>query len=86
MQVKAGTILVPTHGEYSDFNFDGPFVVLRDFDQKEVTDAFMAQAVSDDDRGHTEFVAWLSKEGYVQDVPTKLEWHLGDYELNPEIG
>jgi len=40
---KAGSLLCVDHGEYSDYNVRGFFVVLRDFQHRERLDAYLAE-------------------------------------------
>jgi hypothetical protein len=91
MKIEAGTILVLEHGEYSDYSFDGPVRVVKDFDQKEVCDAFLAQwtkGTGSDWRPYpdeSQFIAWLTKEQYVESMDNVHSWYLGSYSFNPEI-
>lgn len=104
MKILAGQTITFETGEYSDFTYVGPFTVLKDFDQKEVVDAYLEfdkpteevvtyvdrlgverlytkKIVPDDDR----FIAWLTKEGYIQDIENNVQWYLGSYGFKPEI-
>lgn len=81
--IKAGTILTLEHGEYSDWSYEGPFRVVHDFDQQMAADAFKAANKS---TWSWDFAEWLSREGYVEDVPDGFRWYLGSYGFNPEIG
>lgn len=89
MIIKANTILVFTHGEYSDYSFDGPLHVTRDFDQAEVSSEFRAQWKRPDEwtyrPSESDFIAWLTKEGYVEAIDNVHTWHIGDYGFEPEI-
>jgi hypothetical protein len=90
MKIKAGTTLILEHGEYSDYTFAGPFRVLKDFDQAEVCAEFRAQWKPDpqedwrDSPSEYEFIGWISKAGYVEDVPAH-KWHIGSYRFDPSI-
>lgn len=92
MIIKAGTTLTLTHGEYSDFTYEGPFVVVRDFDQATALDTFRAwwameqsesidEAFSSDVR--RKFIGWLHLGGFIEDVPTHVTWYLGAYGFEP---
>lgn len=93
MEIKKGQFLVITTGEYSDFGIREYVRAMRDFDTKEVSDAFRSSgpykevlewAVDDepstygsDDR----FMAWAIREGYFApvDAAEVQEWHIGSY-------
>lgn len=85
MKIKRGATIVFETGEYSSYSFTGPFVVIKAFDQAEVIQAFRSEWVkpADDDwsdgPGPGEFVPWLAKQGYVEDVPNVHSWHIGSY-------
>jgi hypothetical protein len=87
MIVKSGTVLTLEHGEYSDFAYEGPFVVLRDFDQRGVCEEFTKTYTDDELRWMSAdvFTAWLSRNGYIVDPTISLRWCLGWYGFNPEI-
>ncbi len=89
MKIKAGTILVLEHGEYSDYGFDGPFKVLKDFDQAEIAEVFREQwkpaYEGDTYISERDFIAWLSKEFYIKDIAGCHHWHIGSYGFQPEI-
>jgi hypothetical protein len=89
--LKAGTILNLTQGQYSDYTFDGPFRVLKDFVKQDAYDAFLtAMAIKypsgsgEDDyeaRSINNFVAFLSTSGFVTPVEGAESWYLGGYAL-----
>jgi hypothetical protein len=86
--IAKGTLLSFCGGSYSDKWDYGPFEVLKDFDQKEVADAYVAQYVGrhewdrPDEHG---FVSWMTASGYIEDVPNSYSWYVGDYEFAPVI-
>lgn len=85
--IKKGQQLMLSHGCYSDWRCDGPFRVLKTFDQNTVVAEFRAQWAPEyegDAPRAEEMIAWLAKAGYVEDVPNVTGWHLGDYHLEPE--
>lgn len=87
-KIDAGTMLSFSGGEYSDKWDFGPFNVLRDFDQKAVSDEYASQykPKSRWDRPNEHgFVAWLAANGYVEDVPNAFNWYLGGYDFEPVI-
>jgi hypothetical protein len=90
MKIKAGTILVITHGEYSDYGYSGPFHVLKDFDQAEIAEEFRNawKALPHDkwDRAsESDFMNWANREGYIEDVANGWSWHVGGYGFEPDI-
>ncbi len=90
MKIKAGTLLTFEHGEYSDRGWNGPFVVLKDFDQAEVSDAYVAEWNTQDHEAYDspseyDFIAWMNKSGYVEDAANARSWYIGDYGFRPDI-
>lgn len=96
MIIKAGTIINLTYGIYSDKVYDGPFLVLKDLDQFKVSQDY----ISDWKRGAVEhdywfdtddpprpetFPAWLTREGYIEDVKNSATWFTGAYDFDPEV-
>lgn len=81
---KAGELLIMEFGEYSDFMYAGPFKVIKDFDLEVVK----ALQPKDEDGNYdylsiTDVAAKLAKEGYIEDVPSRVI-DLGSYgELSP---
>lgn len=87
MKIKEGTILVLEHGEYSDYTFDGPFRVLKEFDQAIISAEFRAQFVPPYQGARpdeSDFIGWLARNGYVENLAAH-RWHIGCYEFEPEI-
>ena len=88
MIIKAGTILTTERGIYSDFSYDGPFVVLKDFDQKAVADDYVNQhkpQYSIDRPDKWGFLNYLSVNGYIGEDFPKYAWYLGEYYFEPQI-
>lgn len=90
MRIKAGTVLVTTSGEYSDYRYNGPFRVLRDFDQAEVAETFRDEWRSTprdewDRPSEHDFVAWACANGFIEDLDNTWEWYLGSYGFEPDI-
>lgn len=80
--LKAGTLLVIELGEYSDYTYDGPVRVVRDFVKADVVEAYRAAPPANDWSGPAEpgeFLAWLIKEGYVEALDDVHSWHVGSY-------
>lgn len=89
MKIKAGEILILSHGEYSDYGFDGPFKVIREFDQAELSEEFLKDWRQSGEPewgrpGEFKFIAWLSKAGYIEDLASH-NWHIGSYYFDPVI-
>jgi hypothetical protein len=87
MIIKTGTVLTLENGEYSDFCYEGPFTVLKDFDQRAACEEFVKPYDKDKLRwmGGAEFIAWLAREGYIEDTPQNVRWFLGGCGFNPKI-
>lgn len=91
-KIEAGTILSFSGGSYSDKWTNGPFEVLRDFDQSEVVSAYAAsyagqrdnwdEAIEGDEHG---LIAFLTINGYIRDVPMSYNWYTGNYDFDPVI-
>jgi hypothetical protein len=80
--IEAGTILALCGGEYSDKWTTGPFEVVKDFDQKEVVDAYREQFSPKneyDEPDETGFIAWMMASNYIRDVPLSYSWYVGSY-------
>lgn len=95
MIIKAGTIIILEWGVYSDRVAEGPFIVLKDFDQAEASAAFEKAwrngdterefyDVDDPPRPST-FPAWMARRGYIEDVSNSHRWFLGEYDFEPVI-
>lgn len=89
MIIKEGTTLILEHGEYSDYCFDGPFVVLRTFDQAAVSEAFKAQwqpkyGEDWEEPQEEEFIGYLTAQRYIEPMEAH-RWHIGSYRFNPSI-
>lgn len=83
MKINRGATIIFETGEYSDYTFLGPFMVVKAFDQAEIIEKFKGAKVEpncfEDGPDPSEFVPWLSKEGYIQDIPNVHAWHIGSY-------
>ena len=75
MKYKAGTLLIFTTGDYSDYGIEAICRVLKDFDQKEVGALFSKIAKTDDYFGtfRESFTNFLSLKGYVEEIQYE-EW------------
>jgi len=88
MIIQAGTILTFEDGEFSGFSYNGPFKVLKDFDQRTVVNdyirLFKPEYLQDKpDVGR--FLNYLSVNDYIVDDLSKYAWYLGSYEFEPQI-
>lgn len=92
-KIAAGTILILESGEYSDKSWHGPFRVLKDFDQAEISQTFRdnwspgpdSWRDKEDGPGRGDFLSWLVRNGYVEDLDGVVAWHIGSYEFDPTI-
>lgn len=87
-KIEAGTMLSFSGGEYSDKWTYGPFEVLVDLDQKDVSETYVAQYVpqhSWDKPDEHGFVAWLTLNNYIRDVPKSYNWYVGNYDFEPVV-
>jgi len=88
-------LLVLETGEYSDYTFHGPFVILREFDQAEAVAEHRAQWKPDPDGWRDEpdtdsFTAWLTTQRLIDPAENVVSWHIGSYgrleaEPQPEL-
>lgn len=85
MLIKAGTMLSIETGEYSDRCVVGPLRVVKDFDQAKIADEFRASRRKEGRRPLPEdFLPWLTRKGFVEDVEGALTWWVGAYgEFDP---
>lgn len=83
-EFKKGEVLTITQGCYSDYMFTGPFMIEKDFNIMDTAQLFIdgwkpEPNVYPDEPGISEFMAFLTKENYISDIPTAREIHLGEY-------
>lgn len=76
--MKAGELLILETGEYSDYTFHGPFRVQCDFDLRDQIERFLDTQEDRDWCSHYDFIAFLSKDGFIQDVECE-HIHIGSY-------
>lgn len=90
----AGSLLILSTGEYSDYNYHGPFKVLKGFSRAAAAEAFVIawpqyrtdvntargwqQFDEDDGPDPSAFMDWLIKEGWIEALDCP-EWHVGSY-------
>lgn len=92
-KIAAGHLLIIETGEYSDRSWHGPFRVLKDFDQAEVSETFRQEWSPDecswrdreDGPSEHDIMPWLARNGYIDDVDNVRVWHVGSYGFSPEI-
>jgi hypothetical protein len=89
MNVKAGTMLLVSHGAYSSYERVGWFMVVQDFNTSDMLAAYLAERVEQSGSyrfKHSEFLAWVITRGVMVQVEEFFdEWHLGDYGQVDEI-
>lgn len=87
--VKAGTLLLVSHGAYSSYSRVGWFIVVQDFNPKDVLASFLSESVENGKPyrfDETEFIAWVLRQGLMTEVQEFFdEWFLGDYGQADEI-
>jgi hypothetical protein len=79
--IKAGRLLMLDHGEYSDYNVDGFFVVLKDFKpHDELAQYFEANPNQRESYcfERSEFIAFVVAKGYLLAIEYN-ELYLGSY-------
>ena len=77
--IKAGTLIVFSQGEYSDYSLMGHFVVLKDMEKEDLDKASEEERKKEVYKQSTVVViANLITEGYLLEVHCR-EIHLGDY-------
>ncbi|RWX22160.1 hypothetical protein EHH54_39395 [Rhizobium leguminosarum] len=87
-KIVEGTMLSFSGGEWSDKWTNGPFEVIKEFDQQETVDAFRAQFQPEDEwdkPDESEFAAWLTLNNFIRDVPRSYNWYMGGYDFEPVI-
>lgn len=83
--LRAGTLLILEHGEYSDFNYDAPLRLLKDFTKRELIDSFSKEWEQKDYDSafsfpnYWDFAAWLVRSGRAEAAENVTTWHLGSY-------
>lgn len=83
--LKAGTFLVIETGEYSDRSWGGPVRMLKDATKGDLAEAFQAEWKPNPDYDWqltpepSDFLPWLVKAGWAEDVPNVESWHVGSY-------
>jgi len=79
--MKTGDLLLFSSGEYSDYSPIALTRVLKDFKTAAVLEEYLTKFPEQRPNyraQHTQFLAYLSSEGYVEDLP-HTEWNVGGY-------
>lgn len=92
MKIKKDTVLMLSNGAYSDYGVEGPYRVLKTFDQVKVCESFKAEwEAKNNPKLHSwsapstnQFIAWLHSNGYIEDIAAH-QWYLGDMDFDPVI-
>ena len=84
LDLKAGSLIVFSEGEYSDYGYIGAFVVLQDVTDAQMRDieARLTTKADEDACGHCEigqFVTACIREGWLAEINLR-EIHLGNYD------
>lgn len=74
-------------GEYSDKWTDGPFKVLKDFTEFDVLKSYKRDFVPGEEYWEQEpsmedFIVYLNKKGYIEDLENHNSWFLGGYTID----
>lgn len=85
--LKKGTLLVIETGEYSDRNWFGPVRMLKTASKADLIEKFREQWKPPADAEYEwekkpnsgDFMPWLVKSGFAEDVPNVESWHVGSY-------
>ena len=86
MKHVEGEILILETGCYSDYSFQGPFKVLKDFESREEAEkhtTIYAFSVAEEDKdwdhaSTNSFIAHLVTNGFIEEMGYVRE-HIGDY-------
>lgn len=82
--MKTGELLVLSTEQYSDYDFTGPYRVLKDFEWPDVVAEVNASFVPAPKKylkqkaGPDDVTAYLEKNGFIEKVPCS-KFHLGSY-------
>lgn len=83
--LKAGTMLIIETGEYSDRGWSGPVRLLKDTTKAALAEAYRENwrpDLKEDWRtgpSGDDFLPWLIKAGWAEDVENVHAWHVGSY-------
>jgi hypothetical protein len=87
ISLKAGTLIVFSTGEYSDYGYQGHFLALQDVDADKMRElGAQAEAMDKDESGDRKyeiepneaFIGMLIRQGFIMIVDVK-EIHIGSY-------
>ena len=81
--MKKGELLILSTEQYSDFNFSGPYEVLKDFEFADIVPLVVSSFVISvyqwpAKAGLDEVTSYLKDNGFIKEVPCQ-EVHLGSY-------
>lgn len=81
--LKKGTLLILETGEYSDSSWHGPVRMLKSAAKADLVEAFKQEWKPtnewDDEPSPSDFMPWLIKAGWAEDVKNVEAWHVGSY-------
>ncbi len=82
-ELNRGTLLIIETGEYSDKNWCGPVRMLKTALKADLAEAFKREWKPtnewDDTPSPGDFLPWLIKAGWAEDVTDVHTWHVGSY-------
>lgn len=79
--IRAGSLLIVSTGEYSDYSVDGVFRAKSDIDPEALRSEWLALHPEQTVRycfRDEQFLAWVAGKGLLEPIDC-TEWHLGDY-------
>jgi len=82
--LQKGTLLIIETGEYSDRNWGGPVRMLKNITMAELAEKYRAEwkpdpQWPDDKPSPNDFLPWLIKAEWAEDVKNVVSWHVGSY-------
>lgn len=79
--LSAGTLLIIETGENSDFSWAGPVRIIKDVTKAELVEQFRSDQKGDP--RPDDFLPWLVKTGWAEDVDNVTSWHIGYGKFEP---
>lgn len=82
--LKKGTLLIIETGEYSDRSWGGPVRMLKTVAKAELVEKYREEwkpppEWPDEKPSPNDFLPWLVKAGWAEDVDNTESWHVGSY-------
>lgn len=89
--MKKGNYLILSTGEYSDYSFTGPYLILKDFTFRQIVDEIKEKFIPTQYNIEPENYSigpYLIINGYINDIDNCVEVHCGSYgslEINSDL-